>query len=242
VPDRADYLRAITDESAALLDAAVRAGLDAPVPSCPEWNVADLLAHIGGVQLWAAEMSRAAPDAERVPRDPNAVPEPDARPDWFRGATEELVRALDRDIDEPAWTWIPPATVGFWQRRQAHEAAMHRVDADLAAGDGTPTIDAALAADGIDEFLSVVQAFSKPTLTGTGETLHFHCTDVEGEWLVRRQPEGIVLEREHAKGDVAAKGSASDLLFWMQGRGPIDALDVFGDDALLTHWRSETSW
>ncbi|HEU5302249.1 MAG TPA: maleylpyruvate isomerase family mycothiol-dependent enzyme [Acidimicrobiia bacterium] len=242
MPDASDYLRAITDESAALLAAAQRAGLDAPVPSCPGWDVAELLGHIGGVQRWAAEMSQLQPDAERLPRDRNAIPARDARPGWFRAVTDELVRALDRPVDTPAWTWIPPATVGFWQRRQAHEAAMHRVDAELAAGLDAPRIDAELAADGIDEFLAVVKAFSNPRLAGQGETLHFHCTDVDGEWLARMDADGVTITREHAKGDVAAKGSASDLLCWMQGRGPVEVLEVFGDAPLLDRWRSETAW
>jgi predicted lipid carrier protein YhbT len=73
--------------------------------------------------------------------------------------------------------------------------------------------------------------------TGDGETLHFHCTDVTGEWLVTMRSDGIDLTREHAKGDVAAKGTASDLLCWLEGRGPIDRLEVFGDEALLARWR-----
>ena len=221
---------------------AERAGLQANVPSCPDWTVADLLGHIGGVQEWAAAMARLGPDAERIVRDPQAVPEPAQRPEWFPRVTAELVRALDRTADEPAWTWIPPGTVGFWQRRQAHEAAMHRVDAELAAGVTEPQIGADLAADGIDEFLSVVRAFSNPRLTGRGETLHFHCTDVDGEWLVRLEADGVTIEREHAKGDVAAKGRASDLLCWMQGRGGLERVEVFGDEALLERWRSETAW
>lgn len=242
MPDASDYLRAIADESAALLAAARRAGLDAPVPSCPGWDVAELLGHIGGVQHWAAETSRRAPEGEFVARDQEAIPDRAERPDWFATATAALVTALDRPSDEPAWTWIPPATVGFWQRRQAHEAAMHRVDAELAAGVAAPEIEPGLASDGIDEFLEVVQAFSNPRLSGQGETLHFHCTDVDGEWLARMDADGVTITREHAKGDVAAKGTATDLLCWMQGRGPVEVLEVFGDAALLDRWRSETAW
>ena len=242
VPDSSRYLDAIAAESAALLDAAHTAGVDAPVPSCPGWSVADLLGHIGGVQRWATEMSGRDPGGDYIARDPSAIPEPTERFEWVAAATRSLVDALDRPSDEPAWSWIPPATVGFWQRRQAHEAAMHRVDAELTAGVAAPEIDAALATDGIDEFLTIVQAFSRPRLSGSGETLHFHCTDVEGEWLVRIDSDGVAIEHEHAKGDVAAKGRASDLLCWMQGRAPVDVLDVFGDAALLERWRAETAW
>ena len=242
MPDAADYLRAIADESAVLLAAADRAGLDAPVPSCPGWSVADLLGHIGGVQGWAAEMSKRDPGGDYIARDPSVIPDALELPEWFASRTAALVEALDRPSDEPAWSWIPPATVGFWHRRQAHEAVMHRVDAELAAGVAGPAIDAALATDGIDEFLTMVQAFNPTGIGEAGTTLHFHCTDVEGEWLARLEPAGIVIEREHAKGDVAARGGASDLLLWMQGRGQVEGLEVFGDAALLERWRAATAW
>jgi hypothetical protein len=37
----------------------------------------------------------------------------------------------------PAWTWSEDHTVGFIRRRQAHEALIHRIDAEQAAGDRT---------------------------------------------------------------------------------------------------------
>ena len=63
--------------------------------------------------------------------------------------------------------------------------------------------------------------------------IHLHCTDVDGEWLVRRSPDGLDIERAHAKGDVAARGTASDLDLYLWGRVPVDALELFGDPALL---------
>jgi uncharacterized protein (TIGR03083 family) len=238
------YVEAIRTEATALVDAAEEAGLDAAVPSCPEWDVAELLAHIGRVHRWAAASSRRAPDAEfagwskEVP-----TPEPAARPDWVRAGATELAETLDRPAATPAWSWLPPATVGFWQRRQAHETAMHRVDAQLAAGRPEP-IEATLAADGIDEWLSMVAGMPSGGrrgrgITGSGETMHLHCTDVEGEWLLELGPDGVSLERVHAKGDVAARGTATDLLCWLQGRSTADALEVFGDASLLTRWREQ---
>ena len=77
---------------------------------------------------------------------------------------------------------------------------------------------------------------------GAGESIHLHCTDVEGEWTVELGPEGVALERAHAKGDVAARGAASDLLCWLQGRGTTDPLEVFGDASLLTRWREQATF
>ena len=53
-------------------------------------------------------------------------------------------------------------TVGFWSRRLASETLVHRWDAELDAGiDGAP-MDAAVAADAVDEhlgcFVGVVRA------------------------------------------------------------------------------------
>jgi uncharacterized protein (TIGR03083 family) len=235
---RDEYLDAIRTNATRLVDAAERAGLDAPVPPCPDWTVADLLAHIGRVHRWAAGNTEREPEDGPFPRGEIVIPAPEERIAWARHGAEILVAALDRPADDACWAWIlANRTVGFWQRRQAHETAMHRFDAESAAGDVQP-IDADLAADGIDELFELLTTPPRGAPpTGNGETLHFHCTDVTGEWLVRRTPAGIEVEREHAKGDVAARGTASDLLCWLQGRGPVDRLEVFGDEALLTRWR-----
>ena len=59
-------------------------------------------------------------------------------------------RARRRRPAEEAWTWSDDHTVGFILRRQAHEALVHRVDAEQAAG-ASRELDAELAADGVAE-------------------------------------------------------------------------------------------
>ena len=88
-----------------------------------------------------------------------------------------------------------------------HETAVHRVDAERAAG-REHRIDAELAADGVDEFLVPLPAPTTvedaPPLDGT---VHVHCTDVDGEWIVGTADDGTsVVRREHAKGDAAVRG------------------------------------
>jgi uncharacterized protein (TIGR03083 family) len=192
------------------------------------------------VHRWAAMNLDRDPGAEFM-RSREAgieVPGPAQRIQWVREGGAALADKLAaRSPDDAAWTWAPPSTVGFWYRRQAHETAMHRVDAELAAGDAH-AIDAELAADGVDELLGIVD--TRPWLEpirGDGESFHFHCTDVPGEWTVRLDPDGMKVAREHTKGDVAVRGPASDLLCWMQGRGPVEALEVFGDAGMLARWR-----
>jgi uncharacterized protein (TIGR03083 family) len=228
------YLDAIAADAAALVDAAESAGLEARVPSCPDWDVSDLLEHIGQVHRWAAANSMRDADAEFWSSREIDAPAPPARAAWVREGATEVVAALDRDPDTPAWTFGDfPSLVGFWQRRQAHETTMHRVDAQLAAG-SVDAIAPTIAADGIDELLWLLplRAWVKPDPSRSG-TAHLHCTDVEGEWLLEFTPEGMRTERVHAKGDVAVRGTASDLLLWCGGRGSVEALEVFGDDARL---------
>ncbi len=125
----------------------------------------------------------------------------------------------------------------FWQRRQAHEAAIHRYDAQLAAGSPQP-VNGTLAADGVDELLTVLGPRSfGAALAGPPATLHLHCTDRQGEWLVRLTDSGFEVERAHAKGDVAVRGPASDLFLFSHNRRGTDGLEVFGDAAVLERWR-----
>jgi uncharacterized protein (TIGR03083 family) len=236
-----DYLDAITRESALLTDAAARAGLDAPVPTCPDWNVADLLGHLGRVQSWA-RLTVETRTAERIPWGDLPDPPPAAElPDWFREQGPALVATLAAtDPATPVWTFDDDGTARFWYRRQAHEVAVHRVDAQSAAGDVTP-IDPPLAVDGVDEWLHLMPFRLSGPIAGRGETVHLHCTDVpeplSGEWLATLQGEAVSIERVHAKGDVAARATASDLDLFLWGRVPASDLEVFGSVALLERFR-----
>jgi predicted lipid carrier protein YhbT len=110
---------------------------------------------------------------------------------------------------------------------------VHRYDAETAAGTPTP-VDAELAVDGIDEFLTVFVPRMGANFGPVGDaTVHVHCTDVDGEWLVACNDGEVAVTREHAKGDVAARGTASDLLLFLWGRVSADTLEVFGDADLL---------
>jgi uncharacterized protein (TIGR03083 family) len=235
--DSATYIGAIRSESAALVMAAEAAGLERPVPSCPEWTVTDLMRHIGTVQRWVANLVELRLDAESWRGDVETPSDARELAVWVREGSEALASVLERTPpDARVWTFAGDGEASFWPRRQAHEVAMHRVDAELASGEPTP-IDSELARDGIDEFFDVIVPFRlRDRLKGTGETLHFHRTDGDGEWLVRLTPDGPEVERAHAKGDVAVRGSASDLLLVMRNRIGLDAVEVFGDATLIDRW------
>ena len=241
--DYQDHCVALRREGRALAAASRAAGVDAAVPSCPEWVVADLLGHVGRLHRWVAGILEAGGDD---PTDHWSAAEPpplDVRIDWFEGGVDLVTDALLRvGPASPAWSWTDDRTAGFWARRQANETAVHRWDAQLAAG-ATEPIEHDLAVDGIDEFFALIPFWRREsTLHGAGELIHLHCTDGDGEWLVRLAADGVLVTREHAKGDVAMRAPASDLLLFLYGRADPSGAEVFGDASLLERWQQLVKW
>lgn len=237
------YLEQLTRNSERLADAAAAAGVSAAVPTCPGWTVADLLDHLVRGDDWAkriVERGQQGITERTLPEAPADEPEGEALVPYFRDGARALVHTLSNvDPATPAWTFsAADRTATFWQRRRAQETAVHRVDAESAAGEVTP-IDTELAADGIDEFLSsFLPRLQEPLGTVGDFTFHLHCTDTEGEWLLSQRDGAAIVTAEHAKGDVAARGAASDLLLFLWGRVSADSLEVFGDEALLERIRA----
>lgn len=238
--DPAQHRAAILLEGGAL--AAIPAkGLSARVRGCPGWDVERLIGHTGRVHRWAAAfIAQGADDGgDAGPRPPEGA----AVLPWYRESLDLLVAELDRhDPTDAADTFAGPADVAFWLRRQAHEISVHRWDAEdaIAPGDAME-VQPALAADGIDEWLTFfVPRFLFTKGTGVpaelvGSSLHIHCTDGLdegiGEWLIRFGDRRVEVDRVHAKGDAALRGPASDLLLAVWHRVPLAAVDVVGDAA-----------
>jgi uncharacterized protein (TIGR03083 family) len=232
----AQYLESLARDSERLADAAEAAGLTADVPTCPGWTVEDLLRHCTSGDLWARTIVQTG---ERASHDlPDDAPAGAALVPYFRDGARSLVQTLtDTNPATSVWTFSPSdRTVRFWIRRRAQETSVHRFDAQTTAGDAAP-VDPELAVDGIDEFLTVFLPRLAAGVATGGETLHFHCTDVEGEWLIARDGDDVRVTREHAKGDVAARGTASDLMLFMWGRVPASRFEVFGDTDALERFR-----
>ena len=218
-----------------------RGDLDARVPTCPEWTLRDLLIHTGAVHRWLAEGGRV--DTGSLPDVSLLASRPDddgAMAAWFREGVDGAVAALS-SVDGAAarTTWFPPDQTAQWYfRRIAHETLVHRLDAELAAGDVT-AVDAAFAVDGIDEMCDVfIPSATGQPINGGGETLHLHATDAEGEWLLTLHADRVDVSRGHAKGDAAIRGAARDLLLQVWGRDPIGELEVFGDESVVATFRA----
>ncbi len=209
------------------------------------WTVQSVVGHTGWV-LRFITLCLATPGDERPPR--SSVGEPPVGPDvvpWFAEAADGVLKALaeaDLTVERPTFTGPQPAA--WWLRRATQEVAIHRWDAQSADG-GPDPIDAELALDGVDEVLEVFvpNRMQFDVLAGAGETIHLHATDIaDGEWLLVLGPDDVTWELRHAKGDVAARGPASDLLLLLWGRVGHDRLDTFGDTSLLDRWKQAAAF
>ena len=236
------FLTAIRTNAAGLAAAARAAGVDAAVPTCPGWKVADLLDHIRTVHRYVDGIvgSRATESPARPDTPPPFEGEDPVAA--FEGGAEQLLGTLGAvEAGAEVWNWSDrrPAPATFWQRRMAHELVIHRVDAESAAGQQSRVDPPELAVDGIDEYLDVLlrRLSERGRLGEFAGTFHFHATDVPGEWQVEIAPGRLEVRREHAKAPVAVRGSASDLELFLYNRRSTEGLEVFGDGALLDGWR-----
>lgn len=242
------WLAALRADSPALQDAVAQAGPDTAVPSCEEWTVADLTAHLTGLLHWVREtVARGVTDPPPAYRDDAPRPEWDAALDGFRReltGTIETLEALEADF--PAWNWAPqPKTAGFWQRRMAHEISVHRWDAEAAAGRATP-IETKLAADGISEVLdSWLPAGRRKGPTDLHGVVHLVASDAGYEWFVRLRGAGIalldtgtILDSDDHHPRAEATGTASDILLTLMGRRRTDRLVISGDPRLISALRT----
>jgi uncharacterized protein (TIGR03083 family) len=195
--------------------------------------MADLVGHTGRVHHTVAALVRLGRDDREAvtPLDPPPTEELQA---WFESGVDELAAALEAaDPARPAWSWSGDHTAGFWQRRMAHETAVHRWDAQNAAGIAEP-IAPRLAADGVDEMFTVMMPFDASNMTGAGEAVAFEATDEDVHWIVRITPNGLEAAPGTDSSPVATvRGTASDLDLLLWGRRPVSDLETTGDAALV---------
>jgi len=240
-----DYIAVIRGESAALADSADLAGLDAAVPYCPGWQVRDVVQHTGGVQRWATAYvarGRVEPFDDEEEAAFFTDPEDEALVAWFRTGGAALADTLaSADPDLAAFQFLPAASPRlFWARRQAHEVAIHRADADAAAGRAS-AYDPAFAADGIAELISCFHARSRSKLVADPPvSLSVRATDADCAWTIRIEPAGRVITPEALEADCALTGPASDLYLALWNRRSTDGIDLRGDASVFDLWRERS--
>jgi uncharacterized protein (TIGR03083 family) len=242
-----DYLDHLATESARFLAVLRGTDLSTRVPSCPDWDAADLLWHLGHVQwFWGSIVveRRSSPEGLEEP------PRPDSDHglvQFFEEQSARLHLALsEADPAEQVYMWSDEKTVGYIRRRQAHEALIHRLDAELAADDVTP-LDPALASDGVLEVLDKMFGGTVPwgTFTSTGTQAEFRVADtglvvpvVLGRFTGTDPRDGTVYDdaelsvREadpSVSPQVVVSGTADDLDAWLWHRRDAAGVRVEGD-------------
>jgi uncharacterized protein (TIGR03083 family) len=228
-----DHDRIIGEEAEALAAAGEAGAPDAAVPGT-DWTLTDLLDHTSRLTwFWAGRTRKAGGgdfyDTER--------PEDVSRSDFLRRGAATMVEQLGLAApDAEIKTWAGMKPPAWLRRRMTHELSVHRWDAQAANGSPEP-IAADVADDGIDELLE--EFLPVADVSGVGGTLHLHATDGDGEWFIETA-DGLSWTRAHEKGDVAVRGTTSDLLLLLWGRGTPDRVEVLGDAAVLERWRAVT--
>lgn len=218
------------------------ADLSVDVPTMPDWTVEKLVRHVTFVHRMAT-VALDSPSADGMANVVAAVEKPERGPqvlDDYRESVAAMLDAYSRvDLAKRVPTWAGEGTADYWIRRQLHEVAVHRFDAQNAVhargGPEPAAVDHAGAADGIAEwaeaFLTRVPLDRVPRLAG--RTVHLHTDDDTGlELFLDFGGDEVTVSREHRKGDVALRGSAENLFLAVWRRRPLDVLDIVGDTSV----------
>jgi uncharacterized protein (TIGR03083 family) len=234
----AEHIAALRRQGEWLADAAERAGLDATVPPCSPWQVRDLLRHTGYVHRWAARhiTERSGqiiegPSEEDILRggadDAGLLA-------WFRDGHAALTQTLataDPAV-ECATFMAAPSPLAFWARRQAHETAIHRADAESAA-------------DGIDELIMGFGRRRKyQPAAGGGGPLRVLAADTGDAWSVEANEGRLEPRRDRDPGTggagctVSGPASGVYLYLWNRAGADLAGVAVTGDPGLLSAWQA----
>jgi uncharacterized protein (TIGR03083 family) len=254
------YCTEIVAQTELLRSSMKGADLTLPVPSCPGWNVGQLLRHLGGAQRGAEETVRTRatqPLPDEHYRDLSAYTNEDLAvvgPWLVDGATQLAGTLRSAGPDAKLWTPVPGGTAEFYACRFTHETTIHRADATLAVG-AEFILDGEVALDAIDEWMelgSLPMHFEihpwMRELLGPGRTLHFHATDTApeaaAEWLIDLTGDVITWRRAHERAAVAVRAPLTDLLLIIYKRRPArtEGVEIFGDAQLLDFWLERVSF
>jgi uncharacterized protein (TIGR03083 family) len=239
-----DLVEALDDQGQLLTKAARGGDLDLGVPTCPGWNLRDLIMHVGQVHRWATAYVTGAL-AEPLTAEEEKVlfaetPTDERIVEWFSNGHAALCDALrSAPAGLACWSFLPsPSPLAFWARRQAHETAIHRGDAEQCFGALTP-FEPAFAADGVDELLTGFAARGRKLLSNPPRTMVVESTDTADRWLVILGTEQVTAQRVPgsvsgpAAVDCTVRGTAPDLYLALWNRLHTSILETEGDRSVL---------
>jgi uncharacterized protein (TIGR03083 family) len=235
----AEMLAQLAADGAALRAAAV--DLDADVPTCPGWTVADAVEHTGMVYAHKATIVEQNLDAPPQPWPP-AVQYDDVR-EWFDEQLHRVIEALrTRDPATRVWTWFPPEqNVGFWVRRMMQETVIHRADVESARG-ALPPVPDEVGVDGINELVELMlcnddEDFYEGVVPGQGQRVAVKAGDAA--WTITLGPKVASFAREFADdADASLVGDPGLMLLALWNRAPYSAVTATGDETAFAALRA----
>lgn len=241
----AEHIAFLAAEGELLAAAATDVDPDTPVATVPDWPLRDLVRHVGGIHRWAATTIR---DARPTRYDTTLLdvvgrwPDDDDLVEWFREGHAELLSTLrNADPDLDCWHFFAaPTPIAFWARRQTHETAIHRADAQSCSGTIAPFVPE-LAVDGIEEVLFGFAARPGEFPADPPPRVRLRATDSGREWLLALGPERVEViddpDADPQPADCTVAASASNLYLFLWNRLRPDAVDVTGAVDALSAWR-----
>jgi uncharacterized protein (TIGR03083 family) len=243
------YLDCLAADYGLLRAAAESASAGDPVPSCPGWTLADLVTHVGEVYLHKVTVMRDGKWPDPWPPEEYATVAPLALLD--RGYRELTAEFAARPPDEASLTWFgPDQTAGFWIRRMAQETVVHRMDAQLAAGEPVTPAPDDLAIDGVDEVLKRFVEYGAAKWPEEYETIEGgHPAGADGtaavvvtagpaSWTVRPAPASVRVADGGDEGARAVVSATADgMLRWLWGRADDSVITVTGDPEWAAYLR-----
>ncbi|MDY7090816.1 MAG: maleylpyruvate isomerase family mycothiol-dependent enzyme [Actinomycetota bacterium] len=245
--------RTIVEQTRRLAESAAAAGPDTAVPTTPEWNIAQLVEHLGQTQNWVAEIvGRRITDPTQLPTEMAPMPaDPGEWPAWLSESARRVTDAFtDEALEAPVFNAAGDERTGgqFWLASVLNETIVHGFDA---AGTvrRTVDVDAGLAAALVSNHLAMLtsptwamlRSESANALRGTGQILQWRASDTGDAWSVERRPEGATWQHGSRPADVTVTGPAQTLLLTMTRRLPLTEVKVDGDAALARHWLDNTA-
>ena len=248
-----DYLASLSADVASIAGVGSMS-IRARVPSCPEWEVADLIKHVGGFHRYLTYLA-GIPDGGREQPEGwlsavaavEAVGTGDDLVAWLRQGAADLSASLRAASPTSTLaTFYGVHQPALLVRRAATETSIHRWDAEGVTGRPHP-IETTLADEGISEFLDVLMPlfFKYDQFAGAGQTIRLEPTDGDrASWVINVGADSIAWSRQidDSASGATARGSASDLYLWFLGRITTDPVDVTGDAAMLERWRAAVAF
>ncbi len=237
---KGDYQHFFNEESSAFIDAYQRAKLDETVPACPDWNVAQLGAHIGSIYHRIAELIRTTslepldPELFLAPTDPREVL------GYFRDGRRKLEEVFaELDPTAPIWTFSGILPSLFWMRRMTHETMVHAFDLEAIHPPFHRPASLAVA-DGIDEFFSaqLERKLVLQNIPGLSGRMALVTTDSDNRWVIGLFPDHLEILSNDAIAEAEITGTAHDLLMYLWRRELSVSLKRSGDlDLIATYYR-----